>query len=399
VLQALLKKQQAPAEADEDKAKKEARATAAAAAAAGEHEHESRNSSFTGSYLPAMLPTAFSDFEDSGILKEHILADNLGMCGRFAFIGGRLNWCGGASRSERKYWEAALKSLNDLPEIAAQDAIWNICYEDMAFCPRNKAKGLYVSKASHPAAWDIAAPDWEFLAAHNGVPNWPDRLKDISIGAEEAGAFEDRNSSVFFRGKDTGRDWPIDRFPGAGHEEKHFKLNPRYGVYKRANTSTPEGVKYDVHCGIHAWYADSAEVAGCGSGGKGYISRREHCKYKYLLAMSGRGTQGTRLKEIMACGSLSFMHSSPHVESFYHLIVPWTHVIPYASDASDLDKVVDWAQLHPSGAAKIAMNGRKLINDHIGADYFKRYWVEFIREFNRLKQFKMDEVTGSCEAV
>ena len=122
----------------------------------------------------------------------------------------------------------------------------------------------------------------------------------------------------------------------------------------------------------------------------------DHCKYKYLLSMSGRGSQGIRLKELMACGSLTFMHNSPHLESFYHLIEPWTHVIPYASDGSDLDKVLDWASIHPSGAAKIAQNGRKLVQDLIGPDYYERWFSEFIQEFNRLKKFEMSEVTQSC---
>lgn len=105
----------------------------------------------------AMISNAFTDFEESGILKEHILAPNHNMCGRFAFIGGKAHWCGGIKKNGYKHWAPALKALNMKAGILKQDVIWNTCFEDMGYATRDKPKGLYLSKASHPSTWDIAA--------------------------------------------------------------------------------------------------------------------------------------------------------------------------------------------------------------------------------------------------
>tara|TARA_B110000858_G_C17593720_1_gene376853 strand:+ start:368 stop:742 length:375 start_codon:yes stop_codon:yes gene_type:complete len=111
----------------------------------------------------------------------------------------------------------------------------------------------------------------------------------------------------------------------------------------------------------------------------------DHCKYKYLLSADGRGTQGIRLKELMACGSVVFMHESKHNESFYHLIQPWVHVIPYSHDASDLYEKLRWAAQHPEKAKEIAENGQKLIREKVSESYAVDWWKAFNKMYEANK--------------
>jgi len=346
-------------------------------------------------------------FHSSGITKEHVLAKNMAQCVRFAFINGALHKCspfGGNTEYSRtvKY----LKQLSTA--VKSKGAVWNHCFEDMGIKSRGQPKGLYLSKASHPETWDIASPDWDFLTEGSFKP-WSNRLSELNSAAK-AKPFASKETKMFFRGKFTGRDWPADHAGSSrmtaepnSKEYSFGKLNPRYTMFMMGKQGkTPGGVPLDLKItgrgpeiadqGLRTLFDHTGPWAP-------KVPMSKHCDYKYLLSISGRGSQGIRIKELMACGSLVFMHNSPHLESYYHLIEPWVHVVPYASDSSDLMKVVDWADKHPHAAALIAENGHRLVNDLINTNYADQWWGQFFDEFNALRKFKMSEVTSGCTKV
>jgi len=240
--------------------------------------------------------------------------------------------------------------------------------------------------------WDIACPDYDFVIQAT-FKKWSERLAELDVAAD-ANPWSKKNDTAFFVGKFTGRDWPIDVSSATGGQPHASEPvnNPRYAILCKDGTKTPKtGITYET--GLYAGPFRLPDGQYAGNPNMAYgpeynvvdvdnfkIKRRppikmsDHCHYKYLLNPCGRGPQGIRLKELMACGSLTYMHDWTHREAFYHLIEPWKHAVLWASTSdgkcgSTLDATLDWAGLHPEAAEQIAKNGRKLIKERVNASY------------------------------
>ena len=241
--------------------------------------------------------------------------------------------------------------------------------------------------------------------------DWAGRLADINAAADLY-PWGKKKDIAFFRGKLTGRDWPTDLSGQIPLSVDEPRSNPRWAILsKKDGYKTPKkGVEYDVG-GVPGpdseYNATTVEEMGITPGAtitsdppverpswmeQGEVTMPEHCQFKYLLNPAGRGPQGIRLKELMVCGSLTYMHDWPHREAYYHLIEPWKHVVLWASTSdgqggSNLDATLDWAALHPEAAEQIAKNGRKLINERVNHTFYNEWFREFILEFKRLSRF------------
>ena len=315
------------------------------------------------------------------------------LCARYAVIKNKLRQCSlsksyGSVSREKKLFEEAMKYI--LSKAQLGDMIFNYCYEDYAIAEHASYKrGLYLSKASHPIAYDIAAPDWDFVAT-GGFKPWPERLNTLLESAAR-NPFDERLNTLFFRGKFTGR-----MGEGTGRPSLKDPLqNPRYRHFAPRYCSETQkftrinGISIDIACTGRSPEISDSKLRKVLCDYKGAWSKTvpmaDHCKYKYLLSADGRGTQGIRLKELMACGSVVFMHESKHNESFYHLIQPWVHVIPYSHDASDLYEKLRWAAQHPEKAKEIAENGQKLIREKVSESYAVDWWKAFNKMYEANK--------------
>ena len=163
--------------------------------------------------------------------------------------------------------------------------------------------------------------------------------------------------------------------------------NPRFAMFydaATANDTTPAGVELDIQLtnGSPEILPDVTAQAlrdwklNLKSNGRfaDYANLEDHCNYKFLVSISGRSAQGPRLEQLLLCGSLVFMHSSPFREFWHGLIEPWVHVVQFSSSGRELAVQIDWAKAHPNAAARIARNGRELAMRHLHPAALDMWW-------------------------
>ena len=360
-----------------------------------------------GKHMDIDILTEYS----SGITREHIIYTDSDTeegvevqqrCTRYAIIANTLIDCRNFDfPGQKDQFERSLRIA--LAREQMDDFMFNYCVEDYAMFRRNDwKKTLVVAAADHPTMWDIAIPEFDFIGTEEEWPptgsDWyQKRTAMLKAGYEIQ--WEKKINTIFFRGSFTGRSLPD--LGGAPFIDDPT-TNPRFfptSLNACGMEHTPLGVGIDLQLTNSYDVKDSTlKTLMCKTtkpwGNK--ITMEDHCKYKYLLSCSGRGTQGHRLKQLMACGSVVFMHTSQHKESWYNLVVPWVHVIPYAEDSSDLLEKIDWAHTHPEEAQKIAENGRKLIEEQITDQYMVDFWKNYSTEFNKLKTFETADIRAMC---
>ena len=115
-----------------------------------------------------LSPHAFDDFQESGILKEHVIVPddeaplNSTLYAKFAINKGKLYTCGRTNDNEYPKLVKAFKTLpQDILDLG--DVYFFYCLEDFALAKRSTRKGIFMAKGSHPETWDIAAPDYDFV--------------------------------------------------------------------------------------------------------------------------------------------------------------------------------------------------------------------------------------------
>jgi hypothetical protein len=89
-----------------------------------------------------------------------------------------------------------------------------------------------------------------------------------------------------------------------------------------------------------------------------YVSLPNHCRYRYLLDLQGRG-YSARVKLLLFSGRPLFLQARSWQEFFYADLQPWTHFIPVREDLSDLTAQLDWAEAHPQQTRAIAERARE----------------------------------------
>ena len=400
------------------------------------------------------------DFRElGGIRPEHVFFDPLPpICARFVLQRGVLYDCSPpTSKYERGFCPGCnardrLGQLRALRVVAAyassrarrrgggaaggglggEAIVWNQCFEDYAVFERGDetAPGgetpprVALSMTTHPDAWDIGVPKFDFLVNNSfpGRPSWPRKRDAIAAGRWARAPFEARDETLFFRGSLSGRAWPRDivgaKFGGDPENwsgrvdplECARESNVRAELFWRYHVdgvrSTPGGVAVDTQMLDSPIWVSEDELAHGGANeclgvgplsspgapfrGAEPVALADMCRHKYLVSASGRGNQGTRFKELLACGSLVFMHASPHRESWYERVEPWTHVVPWGN-VDDLYAAVDWAAAHPRAAARIAARGCALA-EGLTVQRTLEWWAHFLEEYAALQRFG-DEVT------
>lgn len=111
---------------------------------------------------------------------------------------------------------------------------------------------------------------------------------------------------------------------------------------------------------------------------KGRMSRDEQCNFKYLLYMPGFwGTISTRLRWLMACGSVVVVPKHDWYEFFYPLLKPFEHFVPAGNmrltRGHDLPCITDCLRTHDEEAKQIAENANRFVRDVLTEDVAERY--------------------------
>jgi hypothetical protein len=106
------------------------------------------------------------------------------------------------------------------------------------------------------------------------------------------------------------------------------------------------------------WLKESQSVAPMKTVGDRYVSLPDHCRYRYLLDLEGRG-YSARVKLLLFSGRPLFLQARRWKEFFYADLVPWVHYIPVCEDLSDLGTQLNWADAHPNESLRIAAGARQ----------------------------------------
>jgi hypothetical protein len=104
-----------------------------------------------------------------------------------------------------------------------------------------------------------------------------------------------------------------------------------------------------------------------------YVSLEDHCRYRYLVDLQGRGYSG-RVKLLLFSGRPLFLQERRWREFFYRDLEPMVHYIPLREDLSDLGTMLDWAEAHPAEACRIARAASEYAHTHLR----RRHAIEFL---------------------
>lgn len=112
-----------------------------------------------------------------------------------------------------------------------------------------------------------------------------------------------------------------------------------------------------------------------------YVSLPDHCQYKYLIDMMGRGWSA-RTKILMFSGRPLFIQDRKWTEYWYKDIKPFVHYIPVKADLSDLSTQISWAESHQQEAQQIAINAQKFACEYLtreaAINYLKNALIKYI---------------------
>lgn len=175
-----------------------------------------------------------------------------------------------------------------------------------------------------------------------GFVNWPQGRRNILAIAKSLG-WGDKRNQLLFRGNDAGYRKALDMRTLATEHPKLFDL-----------------YKVDVN-----------DV-------RGRMSREEQCSFKYLLYMPGFwGTLSTRLRWLLACGSVVVVPKHDWYEFFYPLLKPYEHFIPAGNmrltRGHDLPCILKCLETHDEAARRVAENGLRFVDEVLTEDVAERF--------------------------
>lgn len=199
----------------------------------------------------------------------------------------------------------------------------------------------------------ILIPDFTFIRRSEAkLDDWVDllqRLRNTSINHP----FEDRHETALWRGH------PVSKSFIGYHRELLVQISNKYPKEVDAKYVTFVGENQDL---------------------KHYIAAEDFCKSKFLIHTNGV-SYSSRLKNIMACGSVIFVPQAPWIEYWYHLLENEKNVIFVASDFKDLLFKLQNMKENPSQAERIGNGAGKLVSDHLNMDAALCYWAAVLRRF------------------
>nr|XP_015194498.1 PREDICTED: KDEL motif-containing protein 1 isoform X2 [Lepisosteus oculatus] len=128
-----------------------------------------------------------------------------------------------------------------------------------------------------------------------------------------------------------------------------------------------------------------------------HVSFFDFFKYKYQINIDGT-VAAYRLPYLLAGNSVVLKQDSIYYEHFYNDLKPWKHYIPFKSDLSDLLKKIKWAKDHDEEAKKIAKTGQDFARTNLMGDNIFCYYFKLFMEYASL-QINEPKVRDGMELV
>jgi glycosyl transferase family 90 len=124
-----------------------------------------------------------------------------------------------------------------------------------------------------------------------------------------------------------------------------------------------------------------AEIGAAWKPSGGFISMPDHCRYRMLIDLQGRGFSA-RLSLLLFSGRPVFIQARRWRQYYFDLLQPFVHYIPVNEDLSDLSRQIDWAAAHPEKAAAIAARAQEFARTHLRRRHAVRYLADRLIEFS-----------------
>jgi hypothetical protein len=114
----------------------------------------------------------------------------------------------------------------------------------------------------------------------------------------------------------------------------------------------------------------------------GFISLPDHCRYRMLIDLQGRGFSA-RLKLLLFSGRPLFIQARRWHQYFFENLEPFVHFIPVEEDLSDLSAQIDWVETHPVRAALIAAEAQRFARANLRRHHAVQYLAERLVELSK----------------
>uniref|UniRef100_A0A803YH59 Glycosyl transferase CAP10 domain-containing protein n=1 Tax=Meleagris gallopavo TaxID=9103 RepID=A0A803YH59_MELGA len=183
-------------------------------------------------------------------------------------------------------------------------------------------------------------------------------LDMMSVQANTGPSWEDKNTTAFWRGRDSRKE-----------RLELVKLSRKYPEIIDAAFTNFFFFKHDENL-----YGPIVK----------HISFFDFFKYKYQINIDGT-VAAYRLPYLLAGNSVVLKQDSIYYEHFYNELQPWKHYIPFKSDLSDLLEKLQWAKEHDEEAKKIAKSGQEFARNNLMGDHIFCYYFKLFQEYSSLQ--------------
>ncbi|XP_066032523.1 protein O-glucosyltransferase 2 isoform X1 [Chamaea fasciata] len=183
-------------------------------------------------------------------------------------------------------------------------------------------------------------------------------LDMMSVQANTGPSWEDKNTTAFWRGRDSRKE-----------RLELVKLSRKYPEIIDAAFTNFFFFKHD-----ESLYGPIVK----------HISFFDFFKYKYQINIDGT-VAAYRLPYLLAGNSVVLKQDSIYYEHFYNELQPWKHYIPFKSDLSDLLEKLQWAKDHDEEAKNIAKSGQEFARNNLMGDHIFCYYVKLFQEYASLQ--------------
>lgn len=193
---------------------------------------------------------------------------------------------------------------------------------------------LYCARPSKLGPKDFLIPDFNFdHQKHSGIDDYTQVTADI----ERAGQETPKDPYLFWIGNDRTH----------ANRLRLLKLSDKYDWLQAFSVRAAHTIPSKSSNYTHA-----------------PVSLPDHCRYKYLIDVEGRGYSG-RIKFLMFSNRTLFIADRPYHEYFMADLVPFVHYIPVKRNFSDLAARYAWAEENPEKCTEIAQNALDFARRHL----------------------------------
>jgi hypothetical protein len=170
-------------------------------------------------------------------------------------------------------------------------------------------------------------------------------------------AWEDRESTMFWRGGSSGLDRPCLRVRVATNLYGHPNTNARITPW--GNWENEQGIPTEL-------FAPRCDIA-------------DHFRYKYLLIVDGNCIASNH-QWVFGSGAVPIMITHPQNRYWFQShLKPMVNYVPIQYDLSDLKEKIDWLVANDAEAKMIAQNALELSRTIFTPEFQQRYIATTIR--------------------